>query len=100
MADSALRGNFARREFIHITPDPGFARLNGTDKRMLGTMEMLGRVLVLGRIAAADVPAFQAQPQMDPAIAGLDAVFADIGIGGFEFDLLQVAATLGHGFSP
>src|SRR6478609_8458537 len=36
---------------------------------------------------------------MDPAIACLDAVFADIGLGGFKFDLLQVATTLGHGLS-
>src|SRR6478735_8189449 len=36
---------------------------------------------------------------MDPAIACLDAVFADIGLGGFKFDLLQVATALGHGFS-
>ena len=42
--------------------------------------------------------ALQAEPQMDPAIAGLNAVFADIAIGGFEFDLLQVTTALGHGF--
>jgi hypothetical protein len=35
---------------------------------------------------------------MDPGIAGFDALFADISLSGFEFDLLHVAATLGHGF--
>jgi hypothetical protein len=35
---------------------------------------------------------------MDPAIAGLDAVFADVGIGGLKFDLLHVTTVLGHGF--
>jgi hypothetical protein len=33
---------------------------------------------------------------MDPRIAGLDAVFADISLSGLEFDLLHVAAILGH----
>src|SRR5579871_2243972 len=66
---------------------------------MLGAMIMLGGVLVLRRIAAANVSTFQAQPQMDPGIAGLDAVFADIGIRGFEFNLFHVAAALRHGFS-
>src|SRR5712671_1188120 len=36
---------------------------------------------------------------MDPGVTDLDAVFADIGISGFKFDLLQVATALGHGFS-
>ncbi len=66
---------------------------------MLGAMVMLGRVLVLRRIAATHMAAFQAQAQMDPRVAGLDTVFADISLGGFELDLLQMAAVLGHGFS-
>ena len=65
---------------------------------MLAAMEMLGRVLVFRRIATSNVPAFQAKAQMDPGIAGLDAVFADIRIGGLEFDLLHVTTALGHGF--
>src|SRR6478752_6651982 len=94
-----LRRNLTRRDLIHVAPDPRFSWLNGTDKWMLGAMIMLRRMLVLRRVTAAHVSAFQAQPQMDPRIAGLDAVFADIGLGGFKFDLLQVAAPLGHGFS-
>jgi hypothetical protein len=34
---------------------------------------------------------------MDPGIAEFDALFADISISGFKFDLLHVTATLGHG---
>ena len=39
------------------------------------------------------------KPQMDPRIASLDALFAHMRISGFKFDLLHVAAILGHGFS-
>jgi hypothetical protein len=43
-----LRRDFTRREFVHVAPDPGFAGLNGPNERVLGAMEMFGRVLVLG----------------------------------------------------
>src|SRR5260221_14286351 len=36
---------------------------------------------------------------MDPGVADLDAVSADIRISRFKLDLLQVATALGHGFS-
>jgi hypothetical protein len=55
-------------------------------------MEVFGGVLVLGRIAAADVTAAQTQPEMHPDIAELDAVFADAGLSGGDFHLVQVAA--------
>jgi hypothetical protein len=53
-------------------------------------MKVLGRVLVLGRIAASHVSAFQAHPEMDPGIAHLDALVADV-FGGFcKFDFVQM----------
>jgi len=52
-----LRSNFSRGELVHVTPYPRLAGLNGADERMLGAVKMLGRVLVLRRIAAADVAA-------------------------------------------
>jgi hypothetical protein len=42
---------------------------------------MLGGVFVFRIIAAADVPADQAQPQMDPGIAHLEAFFAALAAG-------------------
>src|SRR5689334_12239440 len=59
-------------------------------------MEMFCRVLVLGRIAAADVSAAQAQAQVDPSIAHLQALFAAIGVGLYLVNLIQVGATV-HG---
>lgn len=59
---------------------------------MLAAMEVLGSVLVLGRIAATHVAAFQAKPQMDPCISGFDAVFTDMLVCAFEFDLIEMSA--------
>jgi hypothetical protein len=63
---------------------------------MFGPVKMLGRVLVLGRIAAADVPAFQAKPQMDPCVAGLDAVFTDMLVRVGNLDLVHMIAAFCH----
>jgi hypothetical protein len=45
---------------------------------MGGGVKMLGGMLVLRRIAASHVPAFQAHSQMYPRIAGLDAILANM----------------------
>lgn len=39
-------------------------------------MKMPGCVFVLRRIATANMPAHEALPQVDPLVAGFDAVFA------------------------
>jgi hypothetical protein len=62
-------------DFVEVAPHPIFTRLQGSDNRMLRRVKVLGGVFVLGRIATADVAAFQAQPQMDPGIAHLEAFF-------------------------
>jgi hypothetical protein len=48
------------KHLIHVTPAPVFPRLKRFHDGMLGVMEMLGRMLILGGIAAADMAAFQA----------------------------------------
>ena len=47
---------------------------------MLGAVEMLGGVLVFGRVAAADVSAFHAQAEMHPGVAHFQALFAALGV--------------------
>jgi len=51
---------------------------------MLGLMEVLGGVLVLGRVTAANMTADEAFPQMNPGIAHLQALLAAFATG---FDL-------------
>jgi phage tail protein X len=50
---------------------------------MLRLAEMLGRMFIPGRIAAADVAAAEAFPQMNPGIAHLQTLLA-AGATGFN----------------
>src|SRR5215469_394916 len=59
---------------------------------MLSRMKMLGGVLVLRRIAAADVPADAAQSQMHPAIAHLQALLATASVRLYIANLLDMRA--------
>jgi hypothetical protein len=45
---------------------------------MVRPVEVFGGVLVLGRIATSDMPAVQANSQMYPTVAHLDALFANV----------------------
>jgi len=60
---------------MQVAPHPILARLHRLDHRMLLRMRMLRRVPVLRRIAATHVAALNAQAQVNPGIAGLQAVF-------------------------
>jgi hypothetical protein len=42
---------------VHIAPGPALARLYGANDRMLGLLEVLGCVLVLGGVATAHMTA-------------------------------------------
>ena len=48
-------------EIVDEAPAPVFAGFEGAHDGVLGAVEMLGGVLILGRVAAANVPAFHAQ---------------------------------------
>jgi hypothetical protein len=65
---------------------------------MLGFVEMLGGVLVLGRVAAAYVPTAEAQAQVNPSVSRLNAFLTDMLIGFLDFDLVQVGACFRHRF--
>jgi hypothetical protein len=45
-------------------------------------------VLVLRRIATANLPAFKAQAQMNPCISSLDTFLAHMFVGRGDFDLI------------
>jgi hypothetical protein len=59
-------------------------------------VKVFGRVLNRGGVAATDVAATQAQAQVDPSIAHLQALFAAIRVGLYFVNLIQVGATI-HG---
>jgi hypothetical protein len=90
--------DFPGLDFVHVTPNPRFSRLNGTDERVLCLVKMFGGVLVLGRVAAAHMSADEAQAQMHPGVAHFDALFAHVRIRLFDLDLVQVSAFRQHRF--
>ncbi len=58
-------------DFIHVAPDPVFSWLEGLYDRMLRGVKVLGGVFVLGRVAATNVAAGEAFPEVHPGIACL-----------------------------
>jgi hypothetical protein len=63
-------------DLIHVTPPPIFAWFKGLNDGVLGCMKMLGGMFVLGGIAATDVATLEAQPEVNPRVAHLQAFLA------------------------
>ena len=63
---------------VDIAPAPFFAALRRLNDGMLCLGEVSPRVAIFGRIAAADMTAFQAHAQMHPGIAGLEAILTSL----------------------
>jgi hypothetical protein len=93
LLDTPLQGNFVRApgkqrssklkfKLVNITPAPVFSRLKGLDDRVVGGMEMPGRVLILGVVTAAHMATGEAEAQMDPGVTDFQAILAAIGAGG------------------
>jgi hypothetical protein len=59
-------------------------------------VEVLGGVLVLGGIAATGLPTDQAHAKVDPRISCLLTFFANMLVGFFYFDLVEVGAFFCH----
>src|SRR5579885_2383099 len=90
--DHTFAVDFSRDGFIHVAPDPSFTGLNRTDERVLCSMKVLRRVLVLGGVAATDMAALQAQPQVNPAVSHFYAFFADVSLSFCEVNVIQMFA--------
>jgi hypothetical protein len=66
---------------------------------MFQVVKMPGGMLVLGGVAAPNMPALQTQAEMNPGIAELDALLADVRVGSTHLDLIQMR-TLRHRRPP
>jgi hypothetical protein len=62
-------------------------------------VEVLGGVFVFRRVAATNMAALQAQPQVHPAVTHLQTLFAALGVRRDLFDLVEMLAGL-HGYPP
>src|SRR3981189_1697566 len=65
-----------KQHFIDIAPAPAFRRIIAFDHGMAGGVEMRGRMLVRRIIAAADMAAGAADPQMQPLASAFQALLA------------------------
>src|SRR4051812_49600999 len=63
-------------DLIDVAPAPILPRLGGFHDGMSSRVEVFRRVLVLGGIAATDVAARQAEPEMHPLVPGCQALLA------------------------
>src|SRR6267143_6893119 len=83
-------------DLVNVAPAPALPRLERGDDRMPGFLEMLGGVLVLRIVAAADVPARPAQAQMHPGVSRREAFLAAVGVGRSCLYGFQMRAASGH----
>src|SRR5690606_10020670 len=79
------------RDLVAVAPPPVLARLVRPDDRVVAVGAEVGRGVPVGRaVAAADVPAGLADPQVEPAIAGAQAVLAAVRRGLHVADGVEV----------
>src|SRR5471032_570803 len=95
-----LRGDVAgqiEHHFVNIAPSPAFGRIIAFDDGMLGAVKMLGGMLAAGLVAAADMAAGAADPQVKPFPAQCQAFLAAFAAGRHLLDGIQMAAEIvGH----
>src|SRR5258708_26289441 len=82
------------QDLVDKTPAPALRRVVAFDDRMPGGMKMPGGVLVGRIVAAADVTAAAADPQMQPSAAALQAFLAAEGARRHAADVGDVGAAL------
>ena len=75
---------------VNVAPSPALAGLNRPHDGVICRMKVLGGVLVFRRIAAAHMPAGQAQAQMNPAVAGLEAFLASMRMRPYVVNLIEM----------
>jgi hypothetical protein len=65
-------------DFIHKTPAPILAGLNGLHDRVLRVMKVFSGVLVFRRVAATHMTTLHAEAQMYPGVAGFQTLLAAV----------------------
>jgi hypothetical protein len=86
-------------DVVDVTVGPGLARFGAPDQMVIELHMMFSGVSVGRRIAASDMAADEAHPEMDPPVSGLQAFLAagDLVRYWQDFDSLVVFAPW-HGF--
>lgn len=92
-----LLPTFLDENLIHVAEPPVFAGLERLDDWVLGRLKVFGGVAVGARIATTDMPVGETLPQVDPGVAGFEALLAALGRGLHVAYLVEMAALLLHG---
>jgi hypothetical protein len=79
-------------DLVDVAPAPGLSGLTRLHDGMTYVMEMRGRVLVLGLVAAANFAAHQAHAQVVPGVTDLEALLTTVRAGQHVVDHPGVAA--------
>ena len=92
------RGPIAEVEhyLVNVAPPPAFGRVIAFDDRMPRLVEMFGGMAVRQLVAAADMAAGPAQPQMQPRRPDFQALVAAEGARRYSADGVSMAAFVGH----
>src|SRR5258706_13728147 len=67
-----------RHLLVGVAPHPPLARLDGADDRMFRPVVVLRGVLVLRRVAAADVAALEGEAEVDPVVAHIQGLLTSL----------------------
>ena len=94
--DNKNRSSGLEHHLVDVTPGPVLSRLEGLNNRMVDGVEMLGGVLVLRRVAAANMPTCETEAQMHPAISRFQTVLTSIGAGCDLSYLIKMCTYLCH----
>ena len=90
------RGEPSDDALVDVAPLPRLARLQRSHDGVAAFGGVLAGVLVLRRIAAADLAAREAEPQVHPGVAHAHALAAGQVVGRHDLDLVEVLANDGH----
>jgi hypothetical protein len=91
---SAGHSREVKLDLVDVAPSPVFTRLYRSHDGMFSAAKVLGRMLVLGRIATADVTTVKTETKMNPSVAHLQALFAPFGVRFDWLEVLHVLATV------
>jgi hypothetical protein len=81
-------------DLVDITPDPGLSALNRAHDRMFRFVKVLGRMLILRRVATADLATNKTHAEVNPHVAHLNALLTLMLVRSPDFDLIQMRAFL------
>src|SRR6266481_7807458 len=95
-------GQAVHDEIVEVAVRPLLVWLERPDGRMAGLVEVLRRVLVRRIVAAADVTASHAEPEVDPLVSRVEAFLAASAarldrVAARSGQLLQMSAQFRHG---